>query len=35
MKNRAERRAYERSIKNDKRASKCPKCGHLSLFYST
>ena len=34
MKNRAERRIYERKIKNDKRASKCPKCGHLALFYS-
>ena len=35
MKNRQQRREYQRSIKNDKRASKCPKCGHLSLFYST
>lgn len=34
MKNREERRAYERKIKNDKRASKCPICGHLSLFYT-
>lgn len=34
MKNRTERRAYERKIKNDKRASKCPKCGHLALFYT-
>ena len=34
MKNREERRAYERKIKNDKRASKCPVCSHLSLFYT-
>ncbi len=34
MKNRAQRRDYERQIKKDKRASKCPKCGYRSLFYS-
>lgn len=34
MKNREERRAYERKIKNDKRASKCPICGYKSLFYT-
>ena len=34
MKNRNERRAYEKRIRNDKRASKCPICGHLSLFYT-
>ena len=34
MKNRAERRRYEREIKKDKRAYKCPKCGHLSLFFT-
>ena len=34
MKNRAERRAYERKIKNDKRASKCPICKHTSLFFT-
>ena len=34
MKNRAERREYERHIKKDKRASICPKCGYKSLFYS-
>lgn len=34
MRNREERRAYERKIRNDKRASKCPICGHLSLFFT-
>ena len=34
MKNREERRAYWRKIKNDKRTSICPKCGYESLFYS-
>ena len=34
MKNREERRAYERKIKNDKRASICPICGYKSLFYT-
>ena len=34
MKNREERRAYERKIKKDKRASKCPNCGYKALFYS-
>lgn len=32
--NRAEHRAYEKKIHNNKRASKCPVCGHLSLFYT-
>ena len=35
MKNRTQRREYERQIKKDKRASICPKCGYKSLFYST
>ena len=35
MMNRKERRLYERSIKHDRRASKCPLCGHRSLFYTT
>ena len=35
MKNRLQRREYERQIKKDKRASICPKCGYKSLFYST
>lgn len=35
MKNRKARREYERQIKKDKRASRCPKCGYKSLFYST
>ena len=34
MMNREQRRAYETKIKNDKRASVCPKCGYKSLFYS-
>ena len=34
MRNREERRAYEKKIHNDKRASKCPICKHISLFYS-
>ena len=32
--NRAERRAYEKSIHNDKRASVCPKCKGKALFYT-
>ena len=32
--NRAERRAYEKSIHNDKRASICPKCKGKALFYT-
>ena len=32
--NRAERRKYEKSVRNDKRASKCPKCGLKALFYT-
>ncbi len=32
--NRAERRAYEKRIHNDKRASICPKCKGKALFYS-
>ena len=32
--NRAERRAYEKSIHNDKRASICPKCEGKALFYT-
>ena len=34
MRNREERRKYERAIKKDKRASKCPICNHLSLFFT-
>ena len=34
MMNREQRRKYEAKIKNDKRASICPKCGYKSLFYS-
>ena len=33
--NREERRKYQKKINKDKRASKCPKCGYKSLFYST
>lgn len=32
--NRAQRRAYEKSIHNDKRASICPKCKGKALFYT-
>ena len=35
MMNREERRKYQKEIKKDKRASKCPQCGYLSLFYTT
>ena len=32
--NREQRRKYEREIKKEKAASKCPECGHLALFYT-
>ena len=34
MMNRKQRREYEKEIKNDHRASKCPHCGHLTLWHS-
>ena len=34
MRNREERRKYERAIKKDKRASKCPLCGRPALFFT-
>lgn len=34
MKNREEKRAYEKKVKNDRRASICPKCNYKSLFYT-
>ena len=34
MMNRNERRKYQKEIKKDKRASKCPQCGYRSLFYT-
>ena len=34
MRNRAQRREYERQIKKDKRASKCPLCKHNALFFT-
>lgn len=34
MRNRKQRREYERNIKHDKRASKCPICGRPSLFFT-
>ena len=35
MMNREDRRKYEKRIRNDKRAFKCPLCGKLALFYTT
>ena len=32
--NRAQKREYERKIKNDKRAGICPECGCRTLFYT-
>ncbi len=34
MMNREQRRKYASKIKGDKRASKCPLCGNMSLFYT-
>ncbi len=34
MRNRTQRREYERKIKKDKRASICPICGRPALFYT-
>jgi len=35
MRNREQRREYERKIKKDKRASTCPLCHRPSLFFTT
>ena len=32
--NREQKRAYQKKIKNDRRACDCPLCGNKSLFYS-